>query len=66
MYAAALESLFEVASPKLQQTKTLTIDMVQVQELDTLGAWLLEKITRRARESGHSVSVVALPIATRA
>jgi phospholipid/cholesterol/gamma-HCH transport system permease protein len=38
----------------------LTIDMADVQELDTLGAWLLEKMSRRAQDSGHPATVVGL------
>jgi len=44
----------------LQQVKDLKIDMAGVVELDTLGAWLLEKITRQARADGHSVAVIGV------
>lgn len=59
-YATALETLFDVVSPELQRTKGLKIDMAGVRELDTLGAWLLEKICRLARASGHPVAVVGV------
>ncbi len=59
-YAPALEGLFDVVSPALQRTKGLKIDMTGVRELDTLGAWLLEKISRNARARGHSVAVVGV------
>jgi phospholipid/cholesterol/gamma-HCH transport system permease protein len=59
-YATALETLFEVVSPELQRTKGLKIDMAGVRELDTLGAWLLEKICRLARASGRPVAVVGV------
>ncbi|MDB5517334.1 MAG: hypothetical protein JWQ17_4092 [Tardiphaga sp.] len=59
-YAAPLENLFDAVSPKLQQTRTLTIDMAGVRELDTLGAWLLEKMSRRATKSGHPATVVGV------
>jgi phospholipid/cholesterol/gamma-HCH transport system permease protein len=59
-YAAPLESLFDAVSSKLQQTKVLKIDMADVRELDTLGAWLLEKMSRRAVESGHPATVVGV------
>jgi phospholipid/cholesterol/gamma-HCH transport system permease protein len=32
--------------------------MTDVRELDTLGAWLFEKMSRRALDSGHSATVV--------
>jgi phospholipid/cholesterol/gamma-HCH transport system permease protein len=57
-YAAPLESLFDAVSPRLKQTTILRIDMADVRELDTLGAWLLEKMSRRALESGHPATVV--------
>jgi phospholipid/cholesterol/gamma-HCH transport system permease protein len=59
-YAAPLESLFDAVSPKLQRTKALKIDMADVRELDTLGAWLLEKMSRRILEAGHSATVVGV------
>jgi phospholipid/cholesterol/gamma-HCH transport system permease protein len=59
-YAAPLESLFDAVSPKLQQTKILKIDMADVRELDTLGAWLLEKMSRRTMETGHPATVVGV------
>jgi phospholipid/cholesterol/gamma-HCH transport system permease protein len=54
----ALEGLFDAVSPRLAETKNLKIDMTDVRELDTLGAWLFEKMSRRALESGHSAAVV--------
>ena len=59
-HAAPLEALFDVISPKLQQSKSLIIDMSDVGELDTLGAWFLEKMSRRALESGHVATVVGV------
>jgi phospholipid/cholesterol/gamma-HCH transport system permease protein len=60
VHANALESLFDVALPKLQQATNLKIDMTDVRELDTLGAWLLEKMLRRALESGHPATLVGV------
>jgi phospholipid/cholesterol/gamma-HCH transport system permease protein len=59
-YAAPLESLFDAVSPKLQRARVLKIDMADVRELDTLGAWLLEKMSRRALESGHPTTLVGV------
>jgi phospholipid/cholesterol/gamma-HCH transport system permease protein len=59
-YAAPLEDLFDGVSPQLRQANTLKIDMVGVRELDTLGAWLIEKMSRRGTESGHSATVVGV------
>jgi len=59
-YAAPLESIFEAALPKLQRAKTLKIDMADVSELDTLGAWLIEKMSRRVPEADHDATVVGV------
>jgi phospholipid/cholesterol/gamma-HCH transport system permease protein len=59
-HASLLEALFDIVSPKLQQTKSLKIEMAGVSELDTLGAWLLEKISRHAQACGHSVAVAGV------
>jgi phospholipid/cholesterol/gamma-HCH transport system permease protein len=60
VHANALENLFDVALPNLQQATTLKIDMTDVRELDTLGAWLLEKMLRRALESGLHATLVGV------
>jgi phospholipid/cholesterol/gamma-HCH transport system permease protein len=56
----SLERLTEEATSKLDQSKALRLDMAEVRELDTLGAWLLEKLTRRATSAGHLAEVVGL------
>jgi phospholipid/cholesterol/gamma-HCH transport system permease protein len=55
-----LESLVDGASPKVEQTQNLKIDMAEVRELDTLGAWLLEKMSRGASESGRPTTIVGV------
>jgi phospholipid/cholesterol/gamma-HCH transport system permease protein len=59
-HAATLENLVNFALPKLRQTQNLKIDMADVRELDTLGAWLLEKMSRGAVEAGHPATVVGI------
>ncbi len=46
--AAALESLVRDLEPQLSRAKNLTLDFAEMRELDTAGAWLLEKMSRRA------------------
>ena len=58
--AATLERLINFTSNGVQQTQSLKIDMADVRELDTLGAWALEKIARGAAESGHAATVVGV------
>jgi phospholipid/cholesterol/gamma-HCH transport system permease protein len=59
-YAASLERLFDLILPKLGRSKGLKIDMAGISELDTLGAWLIEKLTRHARASGHAVALIGV------
>ncbi|OPH82004.1 ABC transporter permease [Nitrobacter vulgaris] len=42
-----LESLTDAVTPQLERAKSLRLDMSGLSELDTLGAWLLEKLSRR-------------------
>ena len=58
--AAALERLSDAVAQQLDRSNTVRLDMVDVRELDTLGAWLLEKISRRATSAGHRADVVGV------
>ena len=60
VHAATLESLVNLVSPEVQKTQKLKIDMADVRELDTLGAWLLEKMSRGASDAGHPATVVGV------
>ncbi|MDB5632929.1 MAG: transporter permease [Tardiphaga sp.] len=52
--ATAMEELFDAVAPRLQRATVLQVDMSGVRELDTLGAWMLEKIARRAKLAGRT------------
>jgi phospholipid/cholesterol/gamma-HCH transport system permease protein len=56
----ALEALADGVAPELDQSKAVRVDMAGVRELDTLGAWLLEKMSRRAASAGHRAEVVGI------
>ena len=58
--AATLEALSDTIAPQLDRAKTVKLDMAEVGELDTLGAWLLEKLWRRVTSAGHQASVVGI------
>jgi phospholipid/cholesterol/gamma-HCH transport system permease protein len=60
VHSAALERLFDGIAPQLQSAKTLKIDMAGVHEIDTIGAWLLEKMSRSAAQAGHHASFVGV------
>ena len=55
-----LELLTETVASQLGRSKAVRLDMAGVKELDTLGAWLLEKLTRRAGAAGHPAEVVGV------
>jgi phospholipid/cholesterol/gamma-HCH transport system permease protein len=56
----ALEALSDAVAPQLDRSKTVKLDMAGVRELDTLGAWLLEKMSRRASSVGHHAEIVGV------
>jgi phospholipid/cholesterol/gamma-HCH transport system permease protein len=56
----ALEALSDSVTAQLDRSKTVKLDMAEVRELDTLGAWLLEKISRRVIAGGHRTEVVGV------
>jgi phospholipid/cholesterol/gamma-HCH transport system permease protein len=55
-----LEALTDAVTPELDRSKTVRVDMAGVRELDTLGAWLLEKLSRRAVSAGHRAEVIGI------
>jgi phospholipid/cholesterol/gamma-HCH transport system permease protein len=57
---ASLETLSSGVTAQLDRSKTVRLDMAGVRELDTLGAWLLEKMSRHAISAGHRADVVGI------
>jgi phospholipid/cholesterol/gamma-HCH transport system permease protein len=55
-----LESLTGSITLELERSKALRLNMAGVTELDTLGAWLLEKISRRAISAGHAAEITGV------
>ena len=55
-----LEALSDAVTGQLDRSKTVKLDMAEVRELDTLGAWLLEKISRRATSAGRRTEMVGI------
>ena len=58
--ATTLEVLSSSVTGEIERAKTLRLDLAGVRELDTLGAWLLEKMSRYATASGHPAAVVGV------
>ncbi|MGP8122715.1 MAG: ABC transporter permease [Xanthobacteraceae bacterium] len=59
-HAATLEGLFAGIAPRVARIRTLRLDLAGITELDTLGAWVLEKLSRQATNSGHPATVVGI------
>src|SRR6201998_1071079 len=57
---ATLETLSGSVTAQIDRSKTVRLDMAGVRELDTLGAWLLEKMSRRATSAGRRAAVVGV------
>jgi phospholipid/cholesterol/gamma-HCH transport system permease protein len=56
--SATLEKLADGVAPLFDRSKSVKLDLSELGELDTLGAWLLEKLSRRARSSGCRSDIV--------
>lgn len=57
---AELESLTGSAGIKLSQSKAVKLDLGAVSEIDTVGAWLLEKLSRRVAADGRRVEMTGV------
>ena len=60
-HARDLEPLVDSVAREAAQARAAAIDMRDVAELDTYGAWLLERLTRAWTARGQELSVRALP-----
>ena len=56
--APTLERLSDDVVPQIDRARRVNVDMAEVRELDTLGAWLLERMSRRAASAGHRVDLL--------
>jgi phospholipid/cholesterol/gamma-HCH transport system permease protein len=54
------QHLSDAVVSQLDRSGIVKVDMTEVRELDTLGAWLLEKMSRRATSAGHRAEVVGV------
>jgi|SoiMethySBSTD1v2_1073268.scaffolds.fasta_scaffold47872_3 phospholipid/cholesterol/gamma-HCH transport system permease protein len=60
-HSELLERLVDAASLQVANTRSIAINMAGVQALDTIGAWLLERLIRYWRERGHDAAFTSLP-----
>jgi phospholipid/cholesterol/gamma-HCH transport system permease protein len=61
-HAAELEQLVDAVGSDRASMRVTTIDMRGVEELDTYGGWLLERLTRACRAHGQNIRVLDLPV----
>jgi len=61
VHAGMLERLVDAAAPHAADAQSVSIDVARVHELDTLGAWLLERLVRACRVAGNEASLQGLP-----
>jgi phospholipid/cholesterol/gamma-HCH transport system permease protein len=59
-HVASLEMLSEGVTTDLDRSKSVKLDMNGLSELDTVGAWLLEKLSRRAASAGRRIEIVGV------
>jgi phospholipid/cholesterol/gamma-HCH transport system permease protein len=60
-HTSALERLVDSVAQKPRPPHRIVIDMAGVEQLDTLGAWLLERLVRDFRDHGNEPIFVGLP-----
>ncbi len=60
-HSEALERLVDAAGLQVAGARSMAINMAGVQQLDTLGAWLLERLIRSWRERGADAEFTRLP-----
>jgi phospholipid/cholesterol/gamma-HCH transport system permease protein len=61
LHVAALERLIAAAAAQAAPARRITIDMAGVAALDTLGAWLFERLLRGAAARGQEAEFANLP-----
>ena len=60
-HVQVLEQQVNAAAAEVGKARATSIDMAGVHELDTLGAWLLERLIRNGGEAGRTAEFVGLP-----
>ena len=60
-HVGALERLIEGAAAQAAPARRITVDMAGIAALDTLGAWLIERLLRAAAARGQQSDFANLP-----
>jgi ABC-type transporter Mla MlaB component len=56
-----LERLIEAAAPQVADAERISLDMAGVEALDSIGAWLLERLIRHSNLDGKRAQFTGLP-----
>jgi len=59
--ALSAESLTEQSLAQARGLQTVIVDVAAIEELDTYGAWLIERLVRRCKSNGLATEIVAVP-----
>jgi phospholipid/cholesterol/gamma-HCH transport system permease protein len=59
-HADVLERLIDAAAPQVAHAQLISLDMAGVEALDTIGAWLLERLIRRSNLDGKHAQFTGL------
>jgi phospholipid/cholesterol/gamma-HCH transport system permease protein len=59
-HADALERLVDEAAPQVAAAQRISLDMAGVEALDTIGAWLLERLVRSSDRDGRHAQYTGL------
>lgn len=59
--APAIEARIARTAAQLDGRRTVVIDVAAVEELDTYGAWLIERLARSYRANGLTAEIAAVP-----
>jgi len=60
-HANALEQQVKVVARQAPAARSMAVDMRGVEELDTFGAWLIERLIRSCQAKGQEAHLVGLP-----
>src|SRR5271163_125073 len=60
-HANVLERLIETAAPQVADAERVSLDMAGVVALDSIGAWLLERLIRGSKSDGKHAHFTGLP-----
>jgi phospholipid/cholesterol/gamma-HCH transport system permease protein len=60
-YASTIERLIGTATANAAQARAVAIEVAGIEELDTLGAWLLERLARACTRAGVEPELIGMP-----